>query len=95
MAYDDYPFGAAPQNILLAVWKKGSPIEDYEAAMWRRDICGHAMKFDQHGGEGQYGWEIDHINPRALGGKTTVDNLQPLWWSNNRKKSDTYPWDCE
>jgi 5-methylcytosine-specific restriction endonuclease McrA len=52
------------------------------------------MQRDQHGKEGNHGWEIDHINPTANGGSDDLSNLQPLWWKNNRRKSDTYPWSC-
>ena len=90
-----YPFHNAREDLKLAVWKKGLPIEGYDAAVWRRDICGTVMKYSEHGNtSSEHGWEIDHIKPTALGGKDTLDNLQPLQWENNRAKGDTYPWHC-
>jgi len=94
MAYKGYPFTVVDEATKRAVFNKGSPIPNYDSNVWRRDICGHAMQYDLHGEEGDYGWEIDHIFPRAKSGKTTLDNLQPLWWKNNRTKGDTYPWSC-
>lgn len=91
MAYA-YPFKTAEETLRRAVFSKGTAIAGYDAAIWRRDITGHAMKFSEHGNEGEYGWEIDHIKPKAKHGSDELSNLQPLWWSNNRSKGDTYPW---
>ena len=91
-----YPFADAPEQIKKIVWAKGTAIPDYNADLWRRDICGHAMKFTDHGDtNSEYGWEIDHIKPTSLGGTDDLSNLQPLYWENNRKKGDQYPWHCE
>jgi len=89
-----YRYGDATPDIKKAVWKKGSVIEGYDPNVYRRDICGTAMQYDQHGKGGKYGWEIDHIKPSALGGSDELFNLQPLYWQTNQRKSDTYPWSC-
>jgi 5-methylcytosine-specific restriction endonuclease McrA len=92
MAEPDYPFREARPATLLNIWSKGVAVEGYDPAVFRQDVCGNWMQFDQHGQESDYGWEIDHILPRALGGMTYPANLQPLWWRNNRRKGNTYPW---
>ncbi len=90
----DYPFKGVDEKTKRAVWNKGSPIPEYPADLWVRDICGHAMKYSDHGKEGDFGWEIDHIKPTTKGGSDSLINLQPLWWKNNRQKDHTYPWSC-
>ena len=83
------------EEIKLAVWNKipsplMSGIEDYKL-----DKCGLPMIYSHYGNtELIDGWEIDHIKPRANGGKSTLDNLQPLNWRTNRSKANNYPWDC-
>ena len=91
-----YPLQEATDDLKRAVWKKASPIPDYDADVWRRDMCGSAIKYSDHGNtDSVYGWEIDHIKPTARGGTDDLSNLQPLQWENNRRKGDTYPWSCK
>lgn len=92
-----YPFKDADEKTELAVWEKGRIIEQddkkYDSSIWRWDICGHVMKYPEHGNtNSKYGWEIDHIKPTSIGGTDALSNLQPLNWQNNRSKGDTYPW---
>ncbi|HVG34540.1 MAG TPA: HNH endonuclease domain-containing protein [Pyrinomonadaceae bacterium] len=90
-----YPFKNAGELTKLMVWQKGTPIDDFDASVWRRDMCGNVMRYSDHGDTNSaYGWEIDHIYPQARGGSDALTNLQPLYWENNRKKGDTSPWYC-
>ncbi|MCL4709574.1 HNH endonuclease [bacterium] len=87
-----YPFTSIEESTKRRIWEKGTLIQGYSEDIWRHDIYGSVMKYDEHGNtRSQYGWEIDHIMPRAKGGQTTWNNLQPLQWENNRRKGDSYP----
>jgi len=95
MAYQ-YPFYNANENLKRSVWNKAAPIAGYDPSIWRRDACGRAMRYSDHGNVlSGYGWEIDHILPVSRGGSDDLNNLQPLYWENNRRKGDSYPWYCE
>jgi len=98
-SFYSYPFKTIDEQTKRSVWQKGKPIYEkgkhYDPVVWRRDICGRAMKYADHGNtSSDYGWEIDHIMPKEKGGQTTLANLQPLYWENNRIKGDAYPWSC-
>lgn len=94
MAYRYLKEGSIDLATRRAVWAKGQIVSTHDPAVHRKDICGHWMQFDQHGKEGDYGWEVDHIKPLAKDGPDTLANKQLLYWKNNQRKSDTYPWSC-
>ena len=90
-----YPFKDTDEQTKILVWKRGVVVPGYDPSIWRRDVCGHAIKYGEHGNtSSQYGWEIDHIVPREHGGQTVLNNLQPLYWKTNRGKSDKLCWSC-
>lgn len=82
---------------LVRIWIKAAPIPGYDPAVYRHDVCGKPMRFDQHGDTtAAYGWEVDHIVPVAHGGSDALNNLRALHWKTNRAKADNYDplWAC-
>ena len=73
------------------VFNKGKPIKGKNPDTYRKDDNGKTIKFGSYGTQGEYGWEIDHKNPKAKGGTDSIENLRPLNTADNRKKSDKYP----
>ena len=85
---------AFDQTTIASVWRKGRVIDGYDPSVYRRDMCGSAMRFSDYGKQTDYGWEVDHIRPVSRNGSDDLSNLQPLHWQNNRRKGDAYPWSC-
>jgi len=77
------------------VWDKGIIIYENEKDQRRKDSCRNIIFYHRYGDtDSVFGWEIDHINPKANGGGDIIGNLQPLQWETNKDKSDKYPWKC-
>lgn len=74
------------------VWEKAKPIQGQNPDVFRKDKFGNKIKFGSYGTLGEYGWEIDHKNPKNNDGSDKNQNLQPLHWEENREKSDEYPY---
>ena len=98
MAYN-YSFKNADEKSKRSVFNKGKVVvqkgKTFDSGVWRYDMCGHTMKYSDHGNtNSKFGWEIDHIKPSSKSGSDSINNLQPLYWENNRAKGDSYPWSC-
>jgi hypothetical protein len=74
------------EQTVEAVWKKGKIVQGNEPSRWRKDDCGAWIGRVEYGNrESQYGWEVDHVDPKGGDG---IGNLRPLQWQNNVDKSD-------
>ena len=68
------------------VWDKGREIRGKDPEAWRKDVYGNTIRHGSYGTIGEFGWEIDHKNPKDNDGSDQLRNLQPLHWEENREK---------
>ena len=75
-------------------------VDGKDAEEYRFDPCGAVIQWSKYGNRNDiYGWEVDHIVPKAIlcsKGATDeeiddYDNLRPMQWENNDAKGTDYP----
>jgi len=71
-----------------ATFNKGKKVKGLDPEEWRKDVFGNLIKYDEHGKTTEYGWDIDHIVPKAKGGADDIYNLQPVQFSKNRSMGE-------
>lgn len=82
------------KSIIDQIWLKATAVDGFNSDKWRKDFAGAWIQRDQFGLSGlqaPFGWSIDHLKPRSMGGSDDVSNLLPLHWKNNVAKSNRYP----
>ncbi len=82
------------------VWDKAPFIDVRHPEYGKKDPCKACIKEEEYGNQNSdYGWQIDHIYPEQKLQDAGVpqelidhiDNLRPMHWKNNNKKSDDFP----
>ena len=69
------------------IWSKGHIVPGSEPDEWRRDDHGNLIRWSDYGDRrSRFGWEYDHIVPRALGGWDRIDNQRPMQWLANTRR---------
>ena len=74
------------KKIVGEVWEKAKSMRGKDPDVWRKDKYDNKIRFGSYGTQGEYGWEIDHKNPKNNEGSDQLRNLQPLHWEENREK---------
>lgn len=79
-------------DLVNKVWEKGRQVEGVDPAMFRKDACGAWIARNKFANrDSEFGWVLDHIMPRSLGGPDCEENLRPMQIKNNISKGSDYP----
>jgi hypothetical protein len=62
------------EQLKAAAWRNSLPVGVGD--IFREDCDGRLIHTDHYGKHTQYGWEIDHIMPKALGGLDIPSNVR-------------------
>ncbi|MGI9345871.1 MAG: HNH endonuclease, partial [Gammaproteobacteria bacterium] len=68
------------------VWLLAKEIPNKDPDQIREDAYGNEIHCDQYRKQTEYGWEVGHIKPRALGGSDHIRNLQAVHTNSRRHK---------
>lgn len=81
------------EDLKRAAWARTSPVAgQLNSWEFRKDCLGNLVRYQDYGKRtSPFGWELDFIKPRHLGGDTNSENLQALHWKANAAKSDQIP----
>lgn len=94
------PDGTWTDYAIREVWNKGLDVDRRNPDEGKLDQAHGKILFSEYGNrESDFGWEIDHIFPEAKLRSAGVpqelidhiDNLRPMNWQNNIRKSDEFP----
>ncbi len=76
-----------------AAWAKTSPVSG-QSKSWefRKDCLGNLLRYADYGKRNSpFGWELNFIKPRHMGGATQPENMQALHWRANAAKVEAVP----
>lgn len=78
-------------SVIKEVWEKASRVAGVNPDFWRKDFAGAWIQREQYGMSSEFGWEVCHMCPRAVGGSDDLSNLRAIHWKNHRSKAANYP----
>lgn len=79
------------KELIEAVWRKAQPVPNNNPNVFRQDYAGAWIRREDFGKGTLYGWAIDHILPKSMGGTDDIDNLIPVQHVNNMMRANRYP----
>ncbi len=81
------------EDLKRAAWAKTSPVPGQPHAWdFRKDCLGNLVRYaDFANRHSPFGWELDYIVARALGGSSSPENLQVLHWRATAARSENAP----
>jgi hypothetical protein len=81
------------EDLKRACWSRTSPASAHVNSWeFRKDCLGNLVRYNDFGNRhSPFGWELDFIVSRSLGGSSDPENLQALHWKANAAKAEHVP----
>ena len=64
----------ASKKLIEDTWNEAQKMRGKNPDVWRKDSFGNKIRHSSYGTVGEYGWEIDHKNPKSKGGSGQDEN---------------------
>ncbi len=79
------------EDLKRACWARTSPVSGQQNSWeFRRDCLGNLVRYADFGNRhSPFGWELDQIISRALGGSSDPENLQALHWKATAARNES------
>jgi hypothetical protein len=81
------------EDLKRAAWARTNPVSG-QSTSWefRKDSLGNLVRYADFGNRhSPFGWELDFILSRTLGGSSDPENLQALHWKATAARSEALP----
>ncbi|MFZ3321008.1 MAG: hypothetical protein WA190_01475 [Usitatibacter sp.] len=81
------------EDVKRAAWARTNPVSGQPNSWeFRKDCLGNLVRYADFGNRhSPFGWELDFIVKRALGGTSDPANIQALHWKANAARSEVPP----
>jgi hypothetical protein len=81
------------EDLKRAAWARTSPVSGQPSAWeFRKDCLGNLVRYSDFGNRhSPFGWELDYIVARSLGGSSGAENLQVLHWKAGAARKESLP----
>jgi len=71
------------------IWNKGRIINTFDPNIWRHDAYGFVIHWEKYGTTDKYGWEVDHITPKAKVGSDDYQTYNLCIGNKTEKRQTT------
>ena len=79
------------EDLKRTCWARTSPVSGQSNGWeFRRDVLGNLVRYADFGNRhSPFGWELELIVPRRLGGSDDPGNLQALHWKSTAARGES------
>jgi len=81
------------KQVIDLVWEKATKISGYDPDIYRKDKYGSWITKNMYSETNEnfyFGWGIDYLIPKSLGGTNDILNLEPKNWENINEDIEEY-----